>query len=180
MRRKSLIVLALCGFIAVVAQAAPAGLAAQPASTVGDFAVKVAIAMGYEAPSATDAAATLRSRGVDLNADLGARLTEGDAAAVLERLGVPVVSPGDPGRLVSASKATALAGFASAAVNHSGGNGTDDLDLGPFLACLHSDNYAACVNCCQGIIPDGPGRLICPLVCKLNKPPNPSASVPAS
>src|SRR5262245_45475221 len=143
MRTKALLVLALCAGLS--ASAAIAGTSAKAAkTTVGDFAVQVATALGDATPDAQKAAAALRSRGVKLSADLGATLTEGEAARIMADLGVSVAAPAEPSTPVSSVKAAVLAGMmmtnatAARTVN-------DGLPAG----CLTSRNRGQCVECCK-------------------------------
>ena len=74
MKTKALVVLALSVGLVAAAYAAPAA-PAKTGTTVGEFAVRIATALGTEEPNASKAADALRSRGVDLSADLSATLT---------------------------------------------------------------------------------------------------------
>jgi hypothetical protein len=178
MRTKALLVLALCAGLA--ASIAVAGTTAKAAkTTVGDFAVQVATALGDATPDATKAAATLRSRGVNLSANLSATLTEGEAARIMADLGVAVVAPTDPSTPVSTVKAAALAGMMTNAVT---GHTVND---GLPTQCLSSINRGNCQDCCKAatgcgdLVPPAPFQCnVCAKFCKNNVPPVPSDPEP--
>jgi hypothetical protein len=148
MTKKPLLVLALCAGVALAAYAAPGTSTAAGKATVGEFAVKVAVALGYTPVDSKAASVALKGRGVNLPADMSATLTEGDAARIMADLGMAVTKPTKPGAPVSTAKAGFLAGMIE----------TTALD-GPTIEsvelpqeCLHSVDRGTCVNCCKNIV----------------------------
>jgi len=182
MTKKPLLVLALCAGLTVAAYAVPGTSANAGKATVGEFAVKVATALGYTTPDSKAAAEALKGRGVNLVADMSATLTEGEAARIMADLGMNVTAPANPGAAVSASMAGYLAGTIGAASLES-----LSLEIDLPEACLHSVNRGNCVNCCKdavGPLPDnGNGTRSagkeCSKFCKANVPPGPSPEEPA-
>jgi hypothetical protein len=176
MRTKALLVLALCaGLTASIAVAGSSAKAAK--TTVGDFAVQVATALGDATPDAQKAAATLRSRGVNLSANLGATLTEGEAARIMADLGVAVAAPSEPSTPVSTVKAAVLAGMMT---NATGARTQAD---GLPTQCLSSKNRGNCQDCCKAATgcgaPPAPFDCnTCSKFCKNNVPPVPSDPEP--
>ena len=77
--------------------------AAGGATTVGDFALEVARAMGQRPADQAAAVSALRKAGVDLGADLSASLTMGRAATILRGIGLQVAVPREPSAQVSGS-----------------------------------------------------------------------------
>jgi len=181
MTKKPLLVLALCAGLTVAAYAVPGTSATAGKATVGEFAVKVAIALGYTTPDSKSAAAALKGRGVNLVADMSATLTEGEAARIMADLGMNVIAPVNPGAAVSASKAGFLAGTIGSVNLESISPATELPDQ-----CLSSVNRGACVNCCKAIV----GQLLndqgnlrdagkeCGHFCHANVPPPPSPEEP--
>lgn len=182
MTKKPLLVLALCAGLTVAAFAAPGAPANTGKATVGDFAVKVAVALGYTAPDSKAAVEALKARGVNMGADLSAVLTEGEAARILADLGMAVAAPANPATTVSTAKAGFLAGTVASAATDSF---VPELDLPTY--CLSSQNRGNCVNCCKdavGPLPDNGGGTRsagkeCSKFCKANVPPPPSPEEPA-
>ena len=182
MTKKPLLVLALCAGLTVAAYAAPGTSANAGKATVGEFAVKVATALGYTTPDSKTAVEALKGRGVNLVADMSATLTEGEAARIMADLGMSVTAPANPGAAVSTSKAGFLAGTIGAAHLES-----INPDVDPPTQCLSSVDRGTCVNCCKtavGPLPDsGHGTRDagkeCSKFCKANVPPNPSPEEPA-
>lgn len=174
MTRKHLLMLVLCAGVAVAALAAPPAAAPTGKATVGEFALKVATALGYDAADAKAAVTTLQGRGLSFSADLSSTLTEGEAARIMSDLGMAVVAPANPGATVSMARAGSLvaslprsAGVES--VSTSGG------DPNP-TQCLSSVNRGACNNCCKEAT--GLGGQFCGRYCHANVPPPPSDSEP--
>ncbi len=64
--------------------------------TVGDFALKVARAMGQRPADQAAAVSALKKAGVDLGADSSASLTMGRAARILRGFGLKVTEPQEP------------------------------------------------------------------------------------
>ena len=176
MRTKAFLVLALCaGLTASVAVAGTSAKAAK--TTVGDFAVQVATALGDATPDAQKAASALRARGVNLSANLGATLTEGEAARIMADLGVSVAAPADPSTPVSTVKAAVLAGMMTNAT--SARTVADPLPT----QCLSSKNRGNCQDCCKAATLCGPPPAAfdcntCAKFCKNNVPPQPSDPEP--
>jgi len=183
MTKKMLLVLALCAGLTVAAYAVPGMSANAGKATVGEFAVKVAIALGYATPDSKAAAEALKGRGVNLMADMSATLTEGEAARIMADLGMSVAAPTNPGAAVSASKAGFLAGTIGSVSLES--IGPADVELP--AECLNSVDRGTCVNCCKaavGPLPNGQGNprdagRECSKFCKANVPPSPSPEEPA-
>lgn len=150
------------------------------AETIGAFAVKLSAALGTPAGTEQAAAAALRSAGVTLNADLGARLTEAEAARILSDLGIKVAAPASPGNEVSSGQSSQLAAAVGLSLSTSPGIETGaDLPVG----CLLERNHGQCTNCCKddlGADPDAPEQLarFCSQFCKNTEPPPPSDEEP--
>jgi len=182
MTKKPLLVLALCAGLTVAAYAVPGTSANAGKATVGEFAVKVATALGYETLDSKSAVEALKGRGVNLAADMSATLTEGEAARIMADLGMSVTAPTNPGATVSTSKAGFLAGAIGSAKLESIAPETDLP-----TQCLSSPNRGACVNCCKTIVgplPDNGGGTRsagkeCGHFCQANVPPPPSPEEPA-
>lgn len=172
MTKKLLLVLALCAGVAVAAFAAPGAPVAAGKATVGEFAVKVATALGYDATDAKSAASALKGRGVTFAADLSATLTEGEAARIMSDLGVAVVAPVNPGAAVNAGRVGSLV----AAIPPSASvEGISPADEGP-TECLSSVDRGTCVNCCKAAT--GLTGKFCGHYCHANVPPPPSPEEP--
>ena len=171
MTKKLLLVLALCAGVTVAAFAAPGAPVAVGKATVGEFAVKVANALGLDATDAKTAATALKGRGVSFAADLSATLTEGEAARIMSDLGMAVVTPANPAATVS----TARAGSLAAAIPPSALESIVPADSGP-TQCLSSVDRGTCVNCCK-TAPGETGKF-CGHYCHANVPPPPSPGEP--
>jgi len=172
MTKKLLLVLALSAGVAVAAFAAPGAPVAAGKATVGEFAVKVAGALGLDASDAKAAASALKSRGVTFAADLSATLTEGEAARIMSDLGVAVVAPANPGTPVSTARAGSLVGSIPASASIEGISPEDE---GP-TQCLSSVDRGTCVNCCKTAT--GQTGKFCGHYCHANVPPPPSPEEP--
>lgn len=150
--------------------------------TVGGFAVKLAAALGTPVASEQAAVASLRNVGLDLKADLNARLTEAEASRILSDLGMKVATPSNPSGEVSSSKSTQLAAAAGLSLSASPGLESVGADLP--VQCLLEKNHGQCVNCCKPIVGwyDGCscGQLVkfCAQFCKSTEPPPPSDEEP--
>ena len=182
MTKKPLLVLALCAGLTVAAYAAPATSVNAGKATVGEFAVKVATALGYSTPDSKTAAEALKGRGVNLVADMSAPLTEGEAARIMADLGMSVTAPVNPGATVSTSKAGFLAGTVGAMTLESI---SPEVDLPQ--ECLTSVDRGTCVNCCKaavGQLPNASGNGLrdagkeCSKFCEANVRPQPSPEEP--
>ena len=166
MMRKPLVAL-VTGSLLVVSAFAGTAVNSQKTVSVGDFAAKVAVALGYEAKDQTKAANLLRGRGIDLSADLSAPLTNGQVARMIEDLGIAHVKSGDSNALVT----PAQAGSYVAAI------GIQSANLGLFLTevdnppnqCLSSVDRGTCVNCCKDAT--GLTGKYCGRFCHSNVPP---------
>lgn len=174
MKTKALVVLALSVGLVAAAYAAPAA-PAKTGTTVGEFAVRIATAFGTEEPNANKAAEALRSRGVNLSADLSAPLTEGTVARIMADLGMKVANPVNPSTPVSDAKAGYLAGVIGA--NAVGASITAENGLPN--QCLGSKNRGQCVECCKAATLCGPPPAqfdcnVCSKFCKNNVPNCPS------
>ena len=151
--------------------------------TVGGFAVKLAAALGTPSDSEQAAAASLRSAGVSLKADLNARLTEAEAARILSDLGMNVAAPASPSNEVSSGKSTQLAAVAGLSLSASPGLETSHDELP--VQCLLEKNHGQCVGCCKpalGFVDGEPraGQIVkfCSQFCKNTQPPPPSDEEP--
>ena len=182
--KKSLLALLVSVALAVPVVAATGNAAEKVnAETVGGFAVKLAAALGTPASNEQAAAASLRSAGVNLKADLSARLTEAEAARILSDLGMKVAAPTNPSNEVSSGTSTQLAAAAGLSLSASPGLETNGDDLPMY--CLLEKNVGQCVVCCKpalGYDPDLPaaGQItkFCTQFCKTYEPPSPSDEEP--
>ena len=174
-------VVALATILSFSTLAIPAEPVVQPV-TVGDFAVKVARALGFPGEDPDKAGEQLRDAGVHLDADLSVPLTEGRAADVMRDLGLNSRISGDPSTPMSQMRAdqaaTAVALGAAATADRFT---TDSNDLP--AACTNVNDRMTCNQCCLGIllpVTKYPIRaiVICAVLCARVFPPNPSASVP--
>lgn len=177
MRNSYLMMVVAGAGLIVAAEAAQPPMTSRPA-TIGEFAIQVSTALGYEDPMPEAAARNLRQLGVDLGADLSATLTEDVAARVMADLGYSVVKPTVPSAPVSETKAGFLAGMLATsglpfsadpeAIGPSAG-------LLPILQCLQSPNVGQCSQCCVALLPPrfptGLGHQLCNSVCRFNTPP---------
>jgi len=148
MTKKPLLVLGLCAGLTMAAFAAPGTPVSAGKATVGEFAVKVATALGYTAPDTQAAVAALKGRGIRMVSDPSATLTEGEAARIMSDLGMAVAKPSNPGAPVSSSKAGFLAGAINVATVQSVSTEATELPE----QCLHSVDRGTCVNCCKDIV----------------------------
>jgi len=134
----------------VVPSLAASGDGAKNVETVGGFAVKLAAALGRSPATPEAAAASLKKAGVNLTADLGAKLTQGTAARILADLGVQVVDPATPGQNITVGSSSQLAlslSRSSGLVSGDGkppGPGPGELPV----ACLVAQNKGECNDCC--------------------------------
>jgi hypothetical protein len=175
--KKSLLALLVSVALAVPLVAATDNAAEKVnAETVGGFAVKLAAALGTPASNEQAAAASLRSAGVDLKANLSARLTEAEAARILSDLGMKVAAPTSPSNEVSSGKSTQLAAAAGLSLSASPGLELNGSELP--VHCLLEKNVGQCVVCCKpelGYDPDLPraGQItkFCTQFCKNTEPP---------
>ena len=172
MTKRLLLGLALCAGLAATVLAAPGAPATAAKATVGEFAVRLATALGYDAPDAKAAAGALNRRGVTLAADLSATLTEGDAARVMSDLGIAMVTPANPGAPVSAARAGSLVASVPASMSI---EGIAPEDEGP-TQCLSSVDRGTCVNCCKSAT--GLTGKFCGHYCHANVAPPPSDGEP--
>jgi hypothetical protein len=178
--KKSLLALLVSVALAVPVVAATGNAAEKVNSeTVGGFAVKLAAALGTPASSEQAAAASLRSAGVSLKADLSARLTEAEAARILSDLGMKVATPSSPADEISNGKSAQLAAAAGLTLSASPGIETTGGDLP--VHCLLEKNLGQCVGCCKpelGFVEgdDRAGQIVkfCTTFCKSTEPPCPS------
>jgi hypothetical protein len=152
MTKRPFMVLALAASLMVVGVYAAPGTPAKPGVTVGDFAVKVAAVLQYDASTPQAAAAALERRGINLTPDLSAAMTQGEATRVLTDLGIGTVAPKNPSSPVSAPQAGLLAGLISTALAAepvAGQAGLPD-------QCLQQSNRGNCVDCCKAATLCGP------------------------
>ena len=186
MTKKPLIALALCAGLTVAVFAAPGAPAKKAPVTVGQFAVQVASALGYETRDAKGAQDALRALGVNLSADLNAPLTEGTVARIASDLGVRVLAPPKPEVPVTSARAGFLAGTIGDAVSFGTETNEPPQPISPPDSCLQSVDRGTCVNCCKDAVgmltnhqgnPRDAGKE-CSKFCKNNVPPGPSDEEP--
>jgi hypothetical protein len=147
MVRKSFLALAVVAALTVFVFAA--GVPKTGPVTVGDFAVKVAKALGYKAADEQAAVKSLKKSGVNLDASvLSSRLTEDKAAEIMRDLGVKVTSSNPSGE-VSLSKAGALAAAAGMSAKASAAP-VPATDLP--TECLALRNRGQCDTCCTNYL----------------------------
>jgi hypothetical protein len=161
----------------------PAGPVVQQPVTVGDFAVKVARALGFQAVDAEEAGDRLRVAGVHLDADLKAPLTEGRASDMMRELGVDTRVSGDPSAPMSTLRADQAATAVALGVGQTADRFTSDGGQLP-AACTNVTDRMTCNQCCLGIllpVAKYPIRaiVVCAVLCARVFPPNPSLSIPA-
>jgi hypothetical protein len=140
--------------------------------------VKLAAALGRSASDQTAAVASLRAAGVDLDQNLSARLSEGEAARILSDLGMKVVASSEPSGEISIGRATHLAALAG--MSSSPGIDLESNDL-PFQ-CLLERNHGQCMGCCKTALNFGEEETgaisrLCAKFCHL-PPPSPSDPEP--
>ena len=145
MMKKLVLVLALCAGLTASAFAAPAAPAAAAKATVGEFALNLATALGYDAVDAKAATKALEGRGVTFAADLSAALTEGEAARIMSDLGIAVAKPANPGAAMSPARVGSLMASIPPSL---GIDSKVTQDEGP-TQCLSSVDRGTCVNCCK-------------------------------
>ncbi|HZM70684.1 MAG TPA: hypothetical protein VFB95_09995 [Candidatus Cryosericum sp.] len=178
----SMIVAGGCLFMAV--GPGPQAREASRPATIGEFAVRVSAALGYEDPVPDSAASNLKRRGVELGADLGTTLTEGRAAKVMADLGLPVVPPAHPSAPVTESRAGILAATIGTTLS-TAAPGAEGIgfaaELPTFLQCLQAPNTGLCIQCCVDALPPrlamGAKSRLCSHVCMFASP-QPSLSSP--
>lgn len=174
-------VVALATVLSCSTVAFPAAPVARPV-TIGDFAVKVARALGLQADDANMAGDRLRMAGVHLDPDLSAPLTEGRASDFMRELGVESRISGDPATPMSDMRANQAATAVALSVGESAtGISTEGNDLP--ASCTAVNDRMSCNQCCLGILlprSKFPIRAIvlCAILCARVFPPNPSLSVP--
>jgi len=172
MKKRLALVLLIGSVLGATVFAATSGVQ-KPAVTVGDFAVKLAKALGKPATDPRAAAETLKSLGVQVGSDLGAGLTEGAAARMLGELGLRATT-NQADSPVTAKKADQLASLAGL-----GNGGASKLPASTPLPtqCLEQRNRGQCENCCHdalaaaGVV-DNHG---CTVFCKAVLPPGKSS-----
>jgi hypothetical protein len=172
------------GFMFMAAGPGPQAREASRQATVGEFAVRVSAALGYEDPVPETAAANLKSWGVDLGADLGTALTEGRAARIMADLGIAVVPPANPSAPLTESRTGILAATIGTALSQTA-PGTERIGLAQppnFLLCLQAPNTGLCIQCCTDLLPrlgTRPKSRLCSHICMFASPA-PSLSAPPS
>ncbi|HEU4402644.1 MAG TPA: hypothetical protein VFT43_11115 [Candidatus Polarisedimenticolia bacterium] len=143
--RKAFLVLAVVTALTAGIFAASTSAPKTTSVTVGDFAVKVAKAMGYSPADQQAAVKSLKTSGVNLDAgEIGSRLTEGKAAQILGDLGIKVrtsdaASPLSPAKSDQLVTAVSLSSASAASV-------TPSADLND---CLALRNRGQCETCCK-------------------------------
>jgi hypothetical protein len=175
-------VVALATMLSFSTLAIPAEPASQPV-TVGDFAVKVARALGFEAANVQEAGDRLRVAGVHLDPDLAAPLTQGRASDMMRDLGVESRVSGDPLAPMTESRANQAATAVALGVGGTADRFTADGGGLP-AACTNVTDRMTCNQCCLGVllpVAKFPIRaiVICAVLCAKVYPPNPSLSIPA-
>ena len=152
MTKKPFVALALCAGLTMAVFAASGTPAKKSQVTVGEFAVKVASALGYEARDQKAAQKTLKGMGVNLAADLNAPLTEGAVAKIMADLGVSVMQPATPDTPVSSAKASFLAGSIVANSFVTEDTQEPPQPVEPPTECLQAIDRGTCVNCCKDAV----------------------------
>ena len=152
--------------------AAPVG-AARPSVTVGDFAVKLTRALGYNIDDETVAADTLRQAGVHVDPNLEAPLTESRAGDMLREMGVPSSSSGDPAAPMSPIAADRVAGAAALHLSAQADAFTPNPET---EQCRGVGDRMTCYNCCFSVLSPKVkfpvvAVLICGLICAKLFPP---------
>jgi hypothetical protein len=163
-----------------------AGLKDNGTVSVGDFALKVSKALGYDVRDNNSAARTLRAAGVELGLDLNAKVTERMASDILGSLGVRVTTS-DPSRAISSGKLDSL--VTSLAISSISGIGTQTLPPPP-TQCREivkkngQLDVGKCKKCCKMAIMSpnskdkdhrgGNLNKICDRFCKTGEFPSPS------
>ena len=183
--RKVLSMMVAGGCLCMTVGSSPQAREAGRFATVGEFAVQVSTALGYEDPVAERAASNLKSWGVDLGADLGATLTEGRTSRIMADLGIAVVPPAHPSAPVTEGRAGMLAAAIGTALP-STGTSTERIDLAAppsLLQCLQAPNTGQCTQCCKDLLPPrlptGTKSRLCAHLCMFANP-SPSLSSPPS
>lgn len=114
-------------------------------ATVGQFAMKLARALGFEAHSAVEAREALSAAGVTFAGRLSDRMTEGEAARVLGDLGLQTVPSTNPDRPLSSAFIGQLAGIAARGVLE---QGSVPSQQGSLPTGCQSLDRSACFQCC--------------------------------
>ena len=173
--RKVLSMMVAGGCLCMTVGSSPQAREARRFATVGEFAVRVSAALGYEDPVAERAASNLNSWGVDLGADLATPLTEGRAARIMADLGIAVVPPAHPAAPVTEGRAGILA--ATIGTMLPSGPSTERIDLAAppsFLQCLQAPNTGQCTQCCRDLLPPrlptGTKSRLCAHLCMFANP----------
>ena len=168
--KKSLLILVVSAALTAAAFAA-SGKAQKPTITVGDFAVKVASAIGKPAGSPKVAIDSLKFMGVKIS-NANAKLTEGAASRILGALGMSVTT-NNPDSELTAGKVDQLVALVSTAGGTLPGNNLP-------TQCLESRNRGFCENCCKEAFgcPTDPNLSCevasgCAKFCKAVLPPGP-------
>ena len=195
--KKTLLAL-LISVALVVPSLAASGDGARNVETVGGFAVKLSAALGRAPATPEAAAASLRRAGVNLTADLGAKLTHDTATRILADLGVKVANSATPGNEMTVALSSQLAltlGRSNALVGTEGMAPAPDATDLP-TECLLEKNHGECQECCKlatlcGDIIDDPNTgdplpipqpafacNVCAKFCKTFEPPPPSDEAP--
>jgi hypothetical protein len=158
MMRKAVLVAVVIAALTVGIFAASSNAQKSAVVTVGDFALKVAKALGYAADSQQGAVKSLKKSGVDLEAtDLSARLTEGKAAGILNDLGIRV-SNVNPGSAISPDKADRLAAQVGLTSSVSAPTPSDG---GIPTECLTLKTRGDCQDCCKAFFGCAPSPALC-------------------
>jgi hypothetical protein len=173
--RKSFMFVAVSAALAVAAFAA-SSTAQKATITVGDFAVKVAGAIGHPVTERSAAVESLRSRGIKID-DVNATLTEGMAAKILADLGLRV-TPSSSNTALTPGKADQLVTMVQLSSRETSGL-QNDLPT----QCLALDKKE-CRQCCYTATSCDPKSgdkdcaKDCDKFCKPVKPNKPSPSEP--
>ena len=166
--RKSFLAAAVATAVTVAVFAASSGT--RGPITVGQFAVKVSRAMGNASADQRAAVSSLKKLGVNLGSDLGATLTEGQAARIMSDLGLRVVTA-HPDSAMSSAKADQLAGMAGSVSIAS----VVPADVTVPPACLQQRNRGQCDTCCTNFLIsiniDPNTTPVCAKACKIVLPP---------
>lgn len=171
------LVVAAFGLLAATASAAPPS---RPV-TIGLFAEKLALRLGFKPAGPAEAREMLAGAGVTFDAGLDDPLTGGRAATLLSDLGIDSHPAGDPSRVLSDSMAGRLAGMAAGGIL--GGGGVPPRPEGSLPPSCQTLERSLCFQCCVaslGSFSSLPKRIIdlCNNSCTLMGQPPSSPSGP--
>jgi hypothetical protein len=156
MMRKPFLALAVSAALTVAVFAATSDSPKSSPITMGEFAMKVSKALGREQADPKTAVESLKSLGAKFEADLQARVTEGQAARILTDLGVRV-STSTPAKGLTLGKADQLMALASFSSSAASVSPADEFPT----QCLAVKNRGACQECCKAAFGCAPSPALC-------------------